>query len=170
MNLLSDARLATPPYPRPSDLPAGMSLEDFLVTLMLAGYLLQFAGFGCWWLINAAPKSVAKRWHPISSMNPLFVPVIYGAGFCAAMAWPLLAADVEAWPAAALNHLQKWVLGFETYWVTFFTLEIIAFPIPVFMIVTMQLWAVGILKAEHWAVRLSVALSKERRNRRRRRR
>lgn len=146
-----------------------MSLEAFLITLMVAGYLLQLVGFGCVWLTTAAPKRVAERWGSLARMEPLFALSIFGAGFCASMAWPLLAADVAVWPASALNHLQRSVLGFESYWVTFISLEIIASPIPVAIVVVAHLGLLGILKPDSRAMRIFL-WSKERRKRRTRRR
>ncbi len=158
--------MSIPHYPRPPAFqPAGMSLEAFLITLMVAGYLLQFAGFAGLWLTKKAPKRVAKRWGSLSRIDPLFTVAIWGAGFCASMAWPLLAADVGAWPAAAVNYLQRAVLGLESYWVTFFTLEIVASPILVAIVVVAHLAMLGVLKPNSLFVR--VFLWGERRKRRR---
>ncbi len=81
----------------------------------------------------------------------------------------LLAAGVEAWPAAAVNRAQQSVFRGQSYWVTFFTLQILASPIPVFMYVVGKLLALGILRREGRVGHLWVALFEARRKKKSRR-
>jgi len=84
-----------------------MALEDFVIALIVAGYVLQIAAFFLVWLVRAGSPELKARWRPISNAPEYVVYLMVAIAAIGAVAWPIAAANAGVPPATQVVRLQE---------------------------------------------------------------